>query len=87
MAWFFASGHAADLVLLVMVIEAIALARLGRLPPVAILAAALPGALIVGALRAALVGAAWPWIALPLLLSWPVHLWDVWLRDRMANQR
>lgn len=85
MTWLFASGHAADLVLLVMALEAAALSRLTRLPPVSILAAALPGLLLVGALRAALVGAAWPWIALPLLLSWPAHLWDVWLRARMAN--
>ena len=85
MAALFASGHAADLVLLVMALEAIALAWLSRLSPLAIVAATLPGALIVGALRAALVGAAWPWIALPLMLSWPAHLWDVRLRTRTPS--
>lgn len=82
MAGFFASGHAADLVLLVMGIEVIMLARFGRLGIRAIVAATLPGALIVGALRAALVGGAWPWIALPLMLAWPAHLWDIRSRTR-----
>lgn len=87
MAALFASGHAADLVLLVMAVEAVALGRFGRLDPLAIVAATLPGALIVGALRAALVGAAWPWVALPLMLSWPAHLWDIRLRARAAGGR
>ena len=82
MAALFASGHAADFVLIVMTIEAVALAFLSRLKARAIVAATLPGGIILGALRAALVGAAWPWIALPLMLSWPAHLWDVRLRTR-----
>ena len=36
-----------------------------------------PGALMLLALRAALTGADWRWIALPLLLSFPVHLADL----------
>ena len=80
MAALFASGHAADFVLIVMIVEAIGIACFSRLRPAAILAATLPGALIVAGLRAALVGAAWPWIALPLLLAWPAHLWDIRLR-------
>lgn len=84
MAALFASGHAADLVLLVMIIEAAAIAWLSRLGPMAVFAATLPGALIVAALREALVDAPWPWIALPLLLSWPAHLWDVRSRMRRA---
>lgn len=87
MAALFASGHAADLVLIVMAIEAIVLTRLTRLRAGTVAAAALPGALIVVALRAALVGAAWPSIALPLLLSWPAHLWDIRLRVRAGNRR
>lgn len=86
MAALFASGHAADLILIVMAIEAVALAFLTRLKARAIVAATLPGALIVCALRAALVGAAWPWIALFLLLSWPAHLGDVWLRTRTRSR-
>ena len=84
MAALFAGGHAADIVLIVMAIEAIVVARMGRIRPLAVLAATLPGTLIVGALRAALVGTAWPWVALPLLLSWPAHLWDLRLRMRTA---
>ena len=36
-----------------------------------------PGVLMMLGLRAALTGAAWPWIALPLALSFPVHLADL----------
>ncbi len=73
----FASGHAVDIVLAVIAAElgwltlrkgwrvADALLRLG------------PGALMLAALRAALTGLDWRWIALPLLLSFPVHLADL----------
>ena len=37
----------------------------------------LPGALLLLGLRAALTGLAWPWIALPLALSFPAHLADL----------
>lgn len=37
----------------------------------------LPGALMIVALRAALTGAAWPLVALPVALSFPVHLADL----------
>lgn len=36
-----------------------------------------PGALMLLALRAALTGLDWRWIALPLLASFPVHLADL----------
>jgi hypothetical protein len=36
-----------------------------------------PGALMLVALRAALTGLDWRWVALPLLLSFPVHLADL----------
>lgn len=36
-----------------------------------------PGVIILLALRAALTGAPWPWIALLLAASFPFHLWDV----------
>lgn len=36
-----------------------------------------PGALMLVALRSALTGLDWRWIALPLLLSFPVHLADL----------
>ncbi|WP_151954081.1 hypothetical protein [Sphingomonas sp. EC-HK361] len=37
----------------------------------------LPGALMMVALRGALTGAAWPWIAAPLMMAFPVHLADL----------
>ncbi|MEG3177861.1 hypothetical protein U1872_16595 [Sphingomonas sp. RB3P16] len=39
--------------------------------------ALLPGALILLALRAALTGMAWPWIATALAASFPAHLADL----------
>ncbi|MET3827605.1 MULTISPECIES: hypothetical protein [Sphingomonas] len=37
----------------------------------------LPGAMMLLALRAALTGLAWPWIALALAASFPAHLADL----------
>ena len=81
LAAFFASGHAADVVLIVLAVEALLLLRAGRgLDDVLLLL--LPAALMMLGLRAALVGAAWPWIALPLAASFPVHLADLLHRRR-----
>ncbi len=76
MTWLFASGHAVDIVLAVMLVEAIALIARGRAATTVVFAL-LPGALMLLALRGALVGAAWPWIALALGASFPVHLADL----------
>ena len=82
MADFFASGHAADFILGVLLIEA-AWLRLSRGWSWAALAGLLgPAALIVLGLRAALVGADWWMVALPLAASLPLHLMD--LRKRLA---
>ena len=79
----FASGHAADLILVVLGLEA-AWLRLRHGWSWRALAALLgTAALIVLGLRAALVGAAWWWIALPLALSLPLHLAD--LASRMKG--
>lgn len=43
-----------------------------------------PAVFIVLALRAALVGAGWEWVAALLALSLPLHLMD--LRGRLANK-
>lgn len=75
MDWLFASGHAADLILAVLAIEAVWLIARGR-QALGVALMLLPAALMILALRGALTGAAWPWIALPLALSFPVHLAD-----------
>lgn len=82
MAWLFASGHAADLILMVLLIEAGWLRLRRGWGWGAILGLLGPAALIVLGLRAALIGAAWWWIALPLAASLPLHLMD--LRSRLA---
>lgn len=78
----FASGHAADVILAVLTIEAVWL-RVGKgWRWRAVLGLIGPAVLIVLGLRAALVGAGWWWIALPLAASLPLHLMD--LRTRLA---
>ena len=86
----FLGEGAADIVLLAMAIELGLLVRGGR-PLRDAAAAILPGALIALALRAAMTGADWRWIALPLALSLPLHLADLgargWLGRRDASMR
>ncbi|MEM1052057.1 MAG: hypothetical protein AAGI28_08175 [Pseudomonadota bacterium] len=82
-ASFFASGHVADLVLAVLAIEAIWLKTRGwRIKQIIGLLG--PAVFIVFALRAALVGAGWEWIAVLLAVSFPIHLID--LRERFSKQ-
>lgn len=80
MDWLFASGHAADIVLAALALEALLLRWRGW-SSVDLLTMLLPAGLIVLGLRAALVGADWPWISAPIALSFPVHIADV-LRRR-----
>lgn len=77
----FASGHAADIVLAALLLEALWL-RLRGWKVADLLTMLLPAALIVVGLRAALVGAGWPWISAPIALSFPVHIADVVRRHR-----
>lgn len=83
MAWLFASGHAADLILGVLLAEAAWLRAGRRWGWGAILGLLGPAALIVLGLRAALTGADWWWIALALAASLPLHLMD--LRTRLED--
>lgn len=77
---FFASGRAVDVVLAVLVIEAVWLKHRGnRWADIA--PALLPAVLMMLALRAALTGLPWPFISLPLALAFPVHLYDLHRRQ------
>jgi hypothetical protein len=79
---FFSSGRAVDVVLLVLVVEAIWLkARGGQWAD--ILPALLPAVLMMLGLRAALTGMAWPYVSLPLALAFPVHLYDLHRRQML----
>lgn len=81
---FFASGHAVDVVLAVLVAEALWLRFRGVYWP-DITGMILPAVLMMIALRAALTGEDWPMIAIPLTLAFPVHLYD--LRRRKMLQK
>lgn len=87
MAEWFASGLAVDIVLGVIALEALLLAASRRLSLIDIVAALGPGVLILLALRAALTGAEWPWIALPLAASFPLHLLDLARRGGLTGRR
>jgi hypothetical protein len=81
----FASGHAADLILIVLAAEFVWLVmRGGKALDVAL--ALGPAVFIVLALRGALTGADWPLIALPLMLSFPVHIADLWRRGLLGRR-
>ena len=77
MHWLFASGHAADLILVVLAGEYIWLVRSMKWRKRDAFFRLAPGALMIIALRGALTGQSWPWIALPLILSFPAHLADL----------
>jgi len=78
---FVLSGHAVDLVLVVMAIEfgVLVVLRKGRRARAAVdlFFAFMPGVLLLLALRAALVEAGWPWIAVLIAGSFPFHLADL----------
>ena len=73
---FFASGRAVDVVLVVLLVEAIWLKSRGNIWA-DIVPALLPAVLMMVALRAALTGMAWPFVSIPLALAFPVHLYDL----------
>jgi hypothetical protein len=87
MAAYFASGRAADVIVAILLIEALWLIGSRRMRPVEVLGLAGPGLLIVLALRGALTGAPWPAVALPLAAAFPLHLLDLVRRMRPMRSR
>ncbi|WP_448500631.1 hypothetical protein [Sphingomonas sp.] len=73
----FESGHAVDIVLVVLAIEYGWLTARGRWSPVDAALRLGPGAMMLLAVRGALTGADWPWIMAALLASFPLHLADL----------
>jgi hypothetical protein len=79
---FFASGHAVDLILVVIVAEFVFLStrrrrRADRPPLIDRVLAFAPGVCLLLALRAALTDTGWAWVALALAASFPFHLADL----------
>jgi hypothetical protein len=74
---FFSSGRAIDLVLAFMVVELVVLLWRRRRARIDVFLALAPGACLLIALRAALTGAGWMWIAAFVALSLPAHLADL----------
>ncbi len=74
---FFTTGHAVDVVLAFMAVEAIILIAFKRRAPLTVLLTILPGAVMMLALRAALTGAGWQIVAIWLTVSLPLHLADL----------
>jgi len=88
----FASGRVVDLVLLIIAAEFVALTW--RSDPARRAAAMLdlvfrlaPGACLLLALRAALTGQSWIWVATWLTASLPLHVGDLLRRERAPDRR
>ena len=87
MGWLFSTGLAVDIVLLVIAIEALWLRLRRRWPPMALLCRLMPGVMMLLALRAALNGLDWVWIAVPLAASFPFHLADLRFGEGWRTQK
>lgn len=81
---FLSSGRAVDVVLGVLLIEAVWLKWRGNVWA-GIMAALMPAVLMMIALRAGLTGLPWPFIALPLAAAFPVHLYDLHRRRMLRG--
>lgn len=81
---FFASGRAVDVVLAVLLVEAVWLKWRGN-AFADIIPALLPAVLMMLGLRAALTGMAWPFVSVPLALAFPVHLYDLRRRGMIGT--
>ena len=71
------TGRAVDVVLFVIAIEWVLLVALARWRPIDAALRLAPGVLLLLALRQALTGADWRWVAIPVALSFPFHIADL----------
>jgi hypothetical protein len=85
----FANGRVAELALLLLALEGAVLLALRRGPVSPLLAFLGAGAALLLALRAALLGLWWGWVAFWLAVSLPAHLaWlAVWLQPKGRSGR
>jgi hypothetical protein len=72
-----ASGRIAEIALLALILEGAAMIGFSRRRALDVVLALLPGALLLLALRAALMGQSWTMVVLWLTLSLPAHLADM----------
>ena len=84
---FFSGPHWVDLVMALSIVEGLALAAWFRVTrrgvaPAQFAVNLVSGLCLMLALRGALVGAAWPWLALCLLAAGLAHAADLWRRWR-----
>ena len=80
LASFFGNGHAIDLVIVVLALEALVLWRVLRVGHLLPLPTLLAGLGLLVAWRAAHSGAGWFLVALPLSMAGLAHGWDLWRR-------
>jgi hypothetical protein len=85
----FANGRVPEAALLLLALEAAVLLALRRGPAAPLLAFLGAGAALMLALRAALLGLWWGWVAFWLTLSLPAHLaWlALWLQPKGRSRR
>jgi fatty acid desaturase len=76
------SPHLVDAILLLTVLEGVVLARWRRVSARVAWGMLLPGMFLLLALRAALAGAAWPWVPAALFGALVAHCCELWARFR-----
>jgi hypothetical protein len=81
-AWLFDRGHAADLILAIMLAEFVWLTTRANWQKRVAFCRLVPGALMIVALRCALTGTDWRWIGMALAASFPAHLADLAIPSR-----
>ena len=81
---FYTSPHLIDLILLFTVLEGTILARWRKIPARTVTIMLLPGLCLLLALRAAMAGAAWPWVPVALTGALLSHFFD--MRERFRRR-